>query len=87
MKIECTFEPQIWGGLKQDYAYPADPEGDLQWTVGMDEVTSLTGVSDMDDMDDMDNDPCARDELRRAASAPKWIKEWHGPFEISWKIM
>lgn len=84
MKLKCTFEPQSWGGPKQDHAYPAEPEGDTTWEMAMLEVAELTGV---DDMNKMDDDPFARDELRRSKNAPQWVKDWSGPFEVSWEVI
>lgn len=86
MKIQCTFEPQYWGGPKQDYAYPAKPEGPLTWEMDMQEVEHLTGVSHTQP-EEIDTDPFARDELRFSTNAPQWIKDWAGPFEVSWEIV
>lgn len=82
MKLKCTFEPQRWEGRKSDYAYPAEPMGEVDWVMDIAEVEELTGVKSPDDLDD---DPFMRDELRFSKAAPQWVKDWHGPFEVSWE--
>lgn len=83
-RLRCTFIPQRWGGRKNDYAYPADPEGEDTWLVPMLEVEELTGCTGTENLDD---DPFARDELRHAKSAPQWVKDWPGPFEVEWELV
>ena len=83
-QLRCTFEPQFWGGPKDDYAYPANPEGETTWIMDMIEVKELTGCADTENLDD---DPFSRDELRHSRNAPQWVKDWSGPFEVSWELV
>lgn len=81
MNLRCTFIPQAW---IRDNAVNVDPEGDTQWNMPLSEMEELTGVSSTINLDD---DPFARDELRHAVSAPQWVKDWTGPFEIEWELL
>ena len=79
-KLICQFIPQVWQGKRDDYALCVDPLGPDEWEMDMAEVEHLTGVTDLDRLDD---DPFARDELRFSKTAPDWVKNWTGPFEIN----
>ena len=79
--VECSFTPQVW---VNDDAIDVDPQGPGLWIVSTGEIEALTGVADLSLLDE---DPCARDELRHAKSAPGWVKEWSGPFCISWEVV
>lgn len=81
MKLECTFEPQIWF---RDNTITVDPTGPTTWEMEMLEVVELTGIEDMNQMDE---DPYSRDNLRHSKNAPDWVQNWFGPFEIEWKVI
>lgn len=50
-----------------DHAVEVAPEGQTTWTVDLTRPPSH---------------PYERDNLRFAASAPSWCKDWSGPFEV-----
>ena len=67
--ITVTFRPQAW---QNDWAVSVDPEGPTTWQVP---VSRLAGVS---------METYASDHLRHDPQAPKWCKNWPGPFEVEW---
>lgn len=67
--ITVEFVPQAW---INDYAYNVDPEGPTTWEVP---VKKLIGIRP---------DSYESDELREMRSAPKWVREWSGPFYVTW---
>jgi len=72
-RLRCTFLPQEWIG---DTAYPVlRDRRPNQWTVQVDEVfmEKLTPFS------------YESDQLRDATEAPKWVREWDGPFEVEYE--
>jgi hypothetical protein len=72
-KLTCTFLPQEWVG---DTAYPVQRERrPNQWTVDVSEtfMEKLTPFS------------YESDSLREESSAPEWVREWDGPFEVDYK--
>ncbi len=50
-----------------DYAMEVDPQGPTHWHIRPDEI-------------DLSQDE--NDYLRYSDTAPKWVQEWAGPFEI-----
>jgi len=70
----AVFHPQAW---QHDYAVPVDPEGPTEW-----DVTSVIG-SDQDPK--LEADTYESDALRETSNAPRWTRDWGGPFYISVK--
>ncbi|MEE9481799.1 hypothetical protein [Methylobacterium ajmalii] len=68
------FVPQAW---INDYAVDADPEGETDFDVAP-ELKAM-GREDAMNLDSLHD---VRDELRNAAAAPDWVKEWSGPYEV-----
>jgi len=63
---KVRFHPQAW---VSDYAAEVDPEGETEWEAGV-------------VPDDVLDDDYASDNLRLHLNAPKWAREWAGPFWI-----
>jgi len=71
--VFADFRPQVW---QNDYANPADPEGDTRYDVTFEILAMGSKNSEL-----MLADCC--DQLKDAHLAPDWIKERAGlPFEI-----
>ncbi len=71
--VEAQFIPQTW---IDDNAVNVDINDDNSYNVAFDLI--LAGSNRLDEaLDDIDHD-----YLRKALMAPKWVKEWHGPFEV-----
>jgi hypothetical protein len=68
-QVTVTFHPQAW---QNDYAIPVDPQGPTTWLVP---VERLRGI---------ETHSYDADELRFEDTAPAWVREWSGPFEIDW---
>lgn len=73
-RFRARFHPQAW---QNDYAISVDPEGETEFDVTAEVEASLGEGREIPDDDSYDSD-----ELRHAANAPKWIREWSGPFYI-----
>ncbi len=67
--VTLTFVPQAW---VNDYAVEVDAQGPLTWQVPF---TDLKGIKP-------DSNPS--DELHRDKAAPKWVRDWSGPFYVTW---
>lgn len=76
MKRVARFTPQAW---INDYAVVVDPAGPTEWDV----TEHLSAMTEEDAARAMEEDTWGSDDLRNAAGAPQWIKEWSGPFYIS----
>lgn len=82
-RILARFEGQAW---VNDYALPVDPEGDTEWdaTEGfadlpVDYQTWMRAqMYESTDGEVVDND----DLLQSDPNAPRWVRDWHGPFTI-----
>ncbi|MBI6883052.1 hypothetical protein [Pseudomonas putida] len=74
MKAIATFFPQAW---QSNYAVDVDPEGDCSFDITP-EVESM-GKDNALSIKDNSN---SSDVFIYAAHAPKWIKDWNGPFYI-----
>lgn len=72
--VVVTFHPQRWGGRKGDICLDADPQGPPTFEVTRFDVMHKTPRSG------------SADELKYHRNAPKWIREWDGPFEIDWEV-
>lgn len=72
--VIVTFHPQRWGGRKGDICLDADPQGPTTFEVTRFDVMHKTPRSG------------SADELKYHRNAPKWIREWDGPFEIDWEV-
>lgn len=68
--VTLTFHPQAW---INDYAVPVDPEGPVTFEV---EPEAVRGI---------EPETFEADDLRFHNNAPAWIREWSGPFEITWE--
>jgi len=71
-KAKVTFHPQAW---QNDYAVPADPEGETEFIVPLSDATDEDGNL-------LENDTHESDVLKDHGNAPRWIREWNGPFYI-----
>ena len=67
--VTVEFVPQAW---INDYAYPVDPEGETTWEVPAEKLVGITP------------DSYESDELRFMDNAPEWVREWSGPFYVTW---
>lgn len=70
--VKVTFHPQAW---QRDYAVPVDAEGLTTFFVPEEDAKNERGEWRMMDSDESD-------ELARHRNAPKWIREWSGPFYV-----
>ena len=73
-KIIAIFHPQAW---VNDYAIAVDPEGEREWDV-TEEILKMRRKVAMAIRDDEYSSDC----LRESESAPKWARDWSGPFWI-----
>ena len=72
-RVIARFVAQAW---QNDYAIDCDPEGDVEWDVtehydAMDALALARAIPAEE-----------RDELQNTARAPRWVREWSGPFEV-----
>ena len=74
-RIIATFHPQAW---VRNYGVGVDPEGPTTWDVTEDIIAMSRGVALS-----LEDDSYSTDDLRVLKSAPKWIREWSGPFYVS----
>lgn len=72
-QIALRFHPQAW---QNDYAIEVDPEGETEFQVPLSDI-DLGGNSELPRDDQYETD-----DLRHHSAAPKWIKDWSGPFYI-----
>ena len=68
--VTVEFHPQAW---QDDYAVPVDPEGETRWVVAQRTAEEIEAVKGDLDLDFARFDPFA----------PKWVRDWSGPFEIT----
>jgi len=73
-RIIALFTPQAW---MRNVATDVDPEGPVEIDV-TDHILSLPRETAFALKDHSE----AMDDLRDIPSAPQWIQNWHGPFEI-----
>lgn len=73
-RILATITPQQW---QNNYAVTVDPEGQTSWDV-TDEVVAMGREAALALKDNSD----ASDDLARSPNAPKWIRNWSGPFYV-----
>ncbi|BCM87789.1 hypothetical protein [Methylobacterium indicum] len=74
LHITAYFVPQAW---VNDYAVEVDPEGETEFDVAP-ELRAMGRKNAMN----LDREHQLRDDLRYAAAAPQWVKDWSGPFEV-----
>ncbi len=75
-RIIATFHPQAW---VNDYAIEVDPEGETEWDVTDYILASFTPEEALALEDDQyESDNLSTDD----PNAPKWIREWSGPFYV-----
>lgn len=82
----ATFEPQAW---QNDYANPVDPEGETSWDCTKfvtrppkwlrEGVTEFYFIELKTEGAMLDTD----DIFKCDPAAPKWVREWKGPFTIT----
>ncbi len=72
----ATFHPQVW---VNDHAMSADPQGPTQW----DATQFLKAIPASKRALLLEADTNDSDALREDPAAPKWIREWSGPFYVS----
>jgi hypothetical protein len=66
------FTPEAW---QNDYAVEVDPEGDVEWRVTPGTAESVAATVKIGSTD--------LDFVKYDTNAPRWIKEWSGPFTIT----
>ena len=67
--ITVSFIPQAW---VNDYAVNVDIDLPNTWEVPVEMVRGI------------EPDDYASDELRDLDNAPEWVREWSGPFYVTW---
>lgn len=72
--VSLRFRPQAW---VNDYAISVDREDPDTWKVP--QQLLLERFPSEQDWHDRDND---RDDMRFEGTAPKWVRDWPGPFEV-----
>lgn len=73
-RILARFVPQAW---QNDYAVEVDPEGETTWDVTHQILClSKDQAVRIEDADD------SSDDYRLSTAAPKWVREWAGPFRV-----
>lgn len=73
-RVTLRFVPQAW---VSDYAIVVDPEGAREWTVSR-ELMLATFASGPE----WQGNHQAREDMRFEGTAPIWIRDWSGPFEV-----
>ena len=71
-KVTLTFHPQVCTGRKNDIVIPALTRSDVSWEV------------DACHVENIEEGTYEADNLRNLPETPKWIRDWDGPFEITW---
>jgi hypothetical protein len=71
--VVVYFTPQAW---QNNCAIEVDPEGPRSFWIPATDAKATDG-------DWLSDSSCERDRLREHPLAPEWIRDWHGPFEIS----
>lgn len=74
-EVLATFGPQVW---VDDDAHEVDPQGDTEFDVAFEVL--LMGSARARDLRDYRDES---DDLRMAAFAPDWIRNWNGPFYVT----
>jgi hypothetical protein len=74
MAVYATFIPQAWS---DDHLIPVDPLGDASF-----DVTAEIKAMGMIAARQIADYTSSSDQLRYAASAPQWVKDWPGPYSI-----
>lgn len=72
--VTLRFRPQAW---VNDNAISVDPETPDTWQVP--KALLLERFPTMEVWCEADND---RDDMRFEGNAPKWVRDWSGPFEV-----
>lgn len=78
MRYTADFLPQVW---YNNCALAVDPEGETVW----DCTQYVKSMFDDDTIDKMlaGMVPMSNDMLRDDPNAPKWVRYWTGPYEIT----
>lgn len=71
-KVRIRFTPQAW---IRDYATEVDPQGPREFEVPVRDAQNEQGEW-------LPDRSYESDILREHKNAPKWIRQWSGPFEI-----
>ena len=71
-RLRCTFIPQAW---VNNYAVNVDPAGPTTWDTDWFGTDLPAPRSD------------ESDQLRDGADAPRWVKDWSGPFEVEYEVI
>lgn len=74
-RIIARFTPQAW---INDYAVDVDPEGETEW-----DVTAYILTMDREEVLSISDNEYSSDHLKADPNAPRWIRDWHGPFYIT----
>ncbi|WIW89606.1 hypothetical protein K3M67_06510 [Sphingobium sp. V4] len=72
--VTLRFRPQAW---IRDNAFDVDPEQPDTWDIPVAILLNRFPTED-----DWHEDYGARDDMRFEGRAPRWIREWSGPFEV-----
>jgi hypothetical protein len=76
----ATFHPQAW---VNDYAIAVDPEGETEWEVTEEEISQAMTEFDSTREEVMVADEYQSDDFRYSKNAPEWVRNWSGPFYVS----
>jgi hypothetical protein len=72
--VTLRFKPQAW---VNDYGIDADPEGPTEYEVPKEDLlAAFTCLAEWGDEHE------TRDGFRSHRNAPKWVRNWSGPFEV-----
>jgi hypothetical protein len=72
--VTLQFRPQAW---IRDNAVDVDPEQPDTWDVPLSLLRTRFPTAE-----DWHEDHRARDDMRFEGQAPRWIRDWSGPFEV-----
>ena len=76
--MRATFHPQAW---VNDYAIDVDPQGDTSWDLTPAYVEQLQrSMTHPEEV--LEANTYESDELRQDPAAPKWVRDWCGPFYV-----
>ncbi len=73
-RIVAEFVPQAW---INDYAVEVDAEGETEWDV-TDHILAMGREKALS----LRDDDYPTDDLRNLPNAPRWVREWSGPFVV-----
>lgn len=73
-RVTATFHPEAW---QNDHAISVDAEGATEW-----DVTHLIIAMERREALSLKDNSDQADDLRLDGEAPRWIRDWTGPFRV-----